>query len=287
MHPKIEAFFDTSTFTYSYVVSDPASRLAAIVDPVLDYDPNSGSTSTDSADRIIDHVEREKLSVEWILETHVHADHLSAASYLKKHVGGRVAIGEHVVAVQKLFGQTFNAEPGFQRDGSQFDKLFSDGEKFTVGNLPVSILHTPGHTPACVTYLFEQAAFVGDSLFMPDYGTARADFPGGDAQALYQSIHRIFALEPDTKLYMCHDYGTETRKDFRFETTVEDERANNIFIHEGISEEHFIKERERRDRKLRAPQLLLPAVQFNMRGAQLPPAEENGMHYFKIPVRPK
>jgi len=285
MHPKIEAFFDASTFTYSYVVSDPASNNAAIIDPVLDYEPSSGHTSTGSADQIIDYVEREKLLVEWILETHVHADHLSAASYLKKRVGGRVGIGEHLVAVQNLFARTFNAEAGFKRDGSQFDRLFSDGEIFAVGKLPVSVIHTPGHTPACISYLFKGAAFVGDTLFMPDYGTARADFPGGDARTLYHSIQRIFALVPDTKLYMCHDYGTETRREFRFETTVADEQTNNIFVHEGIDEEQFVKNRECRDSKLSTPQLLLPAVQFNMRGAAMPPAENNGMHYFKIPVR--
>jgi len=285
MHPKIEAFFDTSTFTYSYIVSDPATSNAAIIDPVLDYEPNSGRTSTDSADQIIDYIEREKLSVDWILETHVHADHLSAASYLKKRVGGQIGIGEHVVAVQEFFGKTFNAEIGFKRDGSQFDKLFSDGEDFAVGTLPVSVIHTPGHTPACITYAFEGSAFVGDTLFMPDYGTARADFPGGDARTLYHSIQRIFALAPETKLYMCHDYGTETRKEFRFKTTVADEQTNNIFVHEGIDEEQFVEYRECRDSKLQAPQLLLPAVQFNMRGATLPPAENNAMHYFKIPVR--
>lgn len=285
MYPHIEAFFDVSTFTYSYVVSDPASGKAAIVDPVLDYQSSSGQTSTDSADRIIEYVGREKLCIEWILETHVHADHLSAATYLKSRLGGKIGIGENVVAIQKLFATTFNAECEFQRDGSQFDRLFSNNEVFTIGDHVVSVLHTPGHTPACITYVFEGAAFVGDTLFMPDYGTARADFPGGDARDLYRSIQCIFQLPADTKLFMCHDYGTEARKEFRFETTVADELANNIFVHEGVSEEHFVEEREARDRKLRAPKLLFPAVQFNMRGAQLPPAEDNGTHYFKIPVR--
>lgn len=284
MTATVESFFDPSTFSYSYVVSDPESRKAAIIDSVFDYEPASGHTSTDSADLILDYLERKRLSVEWILETHVHADHLSAAQYLKTKVGGQTAIGNQINCVQRMFGKIFNAEPEFATDGSQFDRLFADGDRFTIGSLSVQVMHTPGHTPACVTYVLDNMAFVGDTLFMPDYGTARADFPGGNARFLYRSIQRIFALPASTTLYLCHDYGTETRTEFRGQTTVADERDNNIQVHVGITEREFVEFRQTRDVTLNAPKLLYPAVQFNMRGSTLPPPEENGQSYFKIPV---
>lgn len=284
MGPTVESFFDPSTFSYSYVVSDLQSRRAAIIDSVLDYEPASGRTSTDSADLILDYVERERLTVDWILETHVHADHLSAARYLQTRVGGQIAIGDQINCVQRMFGRVFNAEPEFARDGSQFDRLFADGDQFMIGSLAVDVMHTPGHTPACVTYVIGATAFVGDTLFMPDYGTARADFPGGNARFLYRSIQRIFALPSATVLYLCHDYGTATRTEFRGQTTVADERDNNVQIHDGISEREYVEFRQGRDATLTAPKLLYPAVQFNMRGGALPPPEANGQAYFKIPV---
>lgn len=285
MRPEVEAFFDEATYTFSYVVADPQSHAAAIIDSVLDYDPASGRTSTAAADRIIDYVRRHGLNVAWILETHVHADHLSGASYLKEALGGRSGIGDRVSAVQDVFGDLFNAEPDFARDGSQFDHLFADGERLQIGALAAEVWHTPGHTPACVTYVFEGAAFVGDTLFMPDYGTARTDFPGGDARTLYRSIRRILSLPADTVLYMCHDYETEGRAAFSCRTTVGEEREANVHIRDGVSEDEFVAFREARDAKLAAPRLLLPSVQFNMRGASFPPPEDNGMRYLKIPVR--
>lgn len=287
MRPEIAPFFDPATYTWSYVVMDPQTNAAAIIDSVLDYDPASGRTSTRSADALIEFVRRTGLTVEWILETHVHADHLSGASYLKQALGGRTGIGSQVGCVQKVFGDLFNAEPAFARDGSQFDQLFADDEVFHIGGLEARVWHTPGHTPACVTYVFDQAAFVGDTLFMPDYGTARTDFPGGDARTLYRSIRRILSLPDTTTLYLCHDYETKGRAAFCHETTVAAERADNIHVRDGITEDGFVAFREERDAGLAAPRLLLPSVQFNMRGAALPPAEDNGMHYFKIPVRPQ
>ena len=283
--PQIEAFFDPATYTYSYVVADPSTRRAAIIDPVLDFDPATGRTATDSADCIMAFVAERELQVDWILETHVHADHLTGAAYLKAQLGGLTGIGRRVTEVQEIFAETFNAEAWFKKDGSQFDRLFEDGEVFHVGDLEARVLFTPGHTPACVTYLFDGAAFVGDTLFMPDYGTARTDFPGGDAGTLYQSIRNILGLPEDTKLFMCHDYGSEERSEFRFETTVAEERELNKMIHDGIDVDAVVVEREARDAGLAAPRLLLPSVQFNMRGGELPPAESNGVHYFKIPVR--
>jgi len=285
MKPEVEAFFDEATYTYSYVVADPQSNAAAIIDPVLDYDPASGRTATDSADRIVDFVLKQGLDVVWILETHVHADHLSGASYLKQRLGGQTAVGSRVSDVQSVFGDLFNAESEFARDGSQFDHLFQDGEVFRLGNLECTVWHTPGHTPACVTYVFEGIAFVGDTLFMPDYGTARTDFPGGDARTLYRSIRRILSLPEQTVLYLCHDYQTESRDVYCCRTTVGDERQSNIHIRDGVSEEEFVTLRQTRDKALAAPRLLLPSVQFNMRGAAFAPPEENGMQYLKIPVR--
>lgn len=285
MTPRVEPFFDHATFTWSYLLSDPSTRHCAIIDPVLDYDPAASKTTTRSADAIVARVKSLHLQVDWILDTHVHADHLSGASYLKERLGGKCGIGAEVVRVQRFFSDFFDAEADFRADGSQFDRLFGDGESFKVGDLSVTALHTPGHTAACVTYVCDGAAFVGDTIFMPDYGTARTDFPGGDAGALYRSIRRILALPADTTLYMCHDYGTDARREFCFETTVADQRANNVHIRDGISEAEFIRQREERDAMLAAPRLLLPSVQFNMRGARLPPAAPNGVHYFKIPVR--
>ena len=285
MQAIIEAFFDEATFTYSYVVSDPHSHRCAVIDPVLDYDPAAGKTSHDSANRIMGYVKSCGLGVDWILETHIHADHLSGASYLQQHLGGRTGVGAGVTAVQAVFAELFNVEPEFARDGSQFDHLFNDNETFQIGTLEVAVWHTPGHTPGCVSYVIDGAAFVGDTIFQPDYGTARTDFPGGDARALFHSIARILELPDSTELYMCHDYETETRRNFQYLTTVAAERAENIHVGQAVGEDAFVALREERDSHLAAPRLLLPSVQFNMRGAELPPPEANGMRYLKIPVR--
>ncbi|MCH8491362.1 MAG: MBL fold metallo-hydrolase [Oceanicaulis sp.] len=282
--PDVKAFFDPATFTVSYVVSDPATKQAAIVDSVLDYDPKSGRTSKASADAVIAYVRDEGLTVQWILETHVHADHLSAAPYLKEQVGGTLAIGSNIRTVQDVFGKVFNAGTEFQRDGSQFDRLFEDGEIFKLGSIEARALHTPGHTPACMTYVIGDAGFVGDTLFMPDYGTARCDFPGGDARQLYRSIQKIFALPDETRLFMCHDYLPEGRETYQWETTVAAQKAHNIHVHEGVSEDEFVAMREKRDATLAMPVLILPSVQVNMRAGHMPPADDNGMTYLKIPV---
>lgn len=282
--PDVKAFFDPATFTVSYVVSDPATKQAAIVDSVLDYDPKSGRTSKASADAVIAFVREQGLTVQWILETHVHADHLSAAPYLKEQVGGQLAIGSNIRTVQDVFGKVFNAGSEFQRDGSQFDRLFEDGETFMLGSIEATALHTPGHTPACMTYVIGDAGFVGDTLFMPDYGTARCDFPGGDARTLYRSIRKIFALPDETRLFMCHDYLPEGRDTYQWETTVGAQKAHNIHVHEGVSEDEFVAMRETRDATLAMPVLILPSVQVNMRAGHMPPADDNGMTYLKIPV---
>ena len=286
----IEGFFDPATWTVSYIVLDRSTRQCAIVDSVLDYDPKSGRTGTASADRLIMRVEELEATVEWILETHVHADHLSAAPYIKERLGGKVAIGNHITTVQKVFGTLFNAGPGFARDGSQFDKLFADEEAFNIGSLTCRALHTPGHTPACMTYVVQDssdsantAAFVGDTLFMPDYGTARCDFPGGDAGTLYRSIRKVLSLPEQTKLYMCHDYQPGGRE-VRFVTTVAEERANNVHVHDGVTEEQFVAMRSARDAQLDMPTLILPSVQINMRAGHLPEPEDNGTRYLKIPL---
>lgn len=284
MQPHVEAFFDPHTFTYSYVVSDPATGRCAIVDSVLDYDPAAGRTSFASADRLIAYVRAQGLTVEWLLETHVHADHLSAAPYLKRELGGRLAIGDRITVVQGVFGKLFNAGSEFATDGSQFDHLFHDGDRFTIGTLEARALHTPGHTPACMTYVIGDAAFVGDTLFMPDYGTARCDFPGGDARVLYRSIRTLFELPDDTRLFMCHDYKAPGREDFRYQTSVAEERAHNVHVHEGVSEDDFVAMRSARDATLGMPTLILPSVQVNMRAGELPPAEGNGTRYLKIPL---
>lgn len=284
MKPTVTAFFDRPTYTVSYVVADPATHRCAVIDSVLDYDPASGRTSTDSADKLADFVRSNNLEVDWILETHVHADHLSAAPYLKQQLGGKIAIGAQVVNVQSVFSGIFNAEKEFNTDGRQFDHLIADGETLSIGNMTLKAMHTPGHTPACMTYVTGDAAFVGDTLFMPDYGTARTDFPGGDAATLYQSIQKIFALPADTRLFMCHDYKAPNRDEFRWETTVAEEKASNVHVHDGVDEAEFVKFRQARDATLAMPRLILPSVQVNMRAGELPPPEDNGNRYLKIPL---
>ena len=284
MQPDITAFFDEATFSVSYVVTDPATRRCAVIDSVLDYDAASGRTSTDSVDEIASHIEDNGLSLQWILETHVHADHITAAPYLKKRLGGQTAIGNNVGKVQGVFAQLFNVEDSFTADGRQFDRLLADNEKIEIGKLTVEVLHTPGHTPACSTYLIGDAAFVGDTLFMPDFGTARTDFPGGDAATLYRSIRRILDLPMETRLFMCHDYKAPGRDEYAWETTVAEQRKSNIHIHDGITENDFAAFRETRDATLSVPRLILPSVQVNMRAGQMPPAEDNGIVYLKMPV---
>ena len=284
MKPDVMPLFDEATNTVSYVVADPATRAAALVDSVLDFDPKSGRTATASADRMIALVRERGLTVEWILETHVHADHLSAAPYLKDRVGGRIGIGEHIREVQKVFRTLFNMEPGFVADGRQFDHLFADGERFRIGQLEAQAIHTPGHTPADMTYVVGDVAFVGDTLFQPDYGTARCDFPGGDAHALYRSIRRILSLPPETRIFTGHDYKAPGRDEYSWESTVAEQRARNVHVRDGISENEFVELRTARDRTLDVPKLILPSVQVNVRAGRLPPAEENGKRYLKIPI---
>lgn len=280
----IQAFFDELTNTVSYLVSDPATRRAAIIDPVFDYDHASGKLSAESAQRMLDAVREQGLEVQWVMETHAHADHLSAAPYIKKHTGAQVVIGEHIREVQRIFRPVFNID-GVSCDGSEFDKLVRDGEVFHIGELAVEVLHTPGHTPACVSYRIGDAVFVGDTLFMPDYGTARADFPGGSARTLYRSIRRLLALPPETRMFMCHDYKAPGRGSYAWETTVAWQRASNVHVRDGINEDVFVAMRESRDATLAAPTLLLPSIQTNIRAGRLPDAESNGVHYLKIPVR--
>jgi glyoxylase-like metal-dependent hydrolase (beta-lactamase superfamily II) len=282
--PVIKALFDEPTNTVTYVVHDAETRRAAVIDSVLDFDPASGRTSFASADAVIAYVAEKGLTVDWLLETHAHADHLSAAPYLQQKLGGKIAIGEHILIVQSTFGKLFNAGSDFQRDGSDFDHLLKDGDQFSIGNLSVTVLHVPGHTPACIAYVIGDAVFVGDTMFMPDYGTARADFPGGDARTLYRSARRILALPAQTRLFMCHDYLPEGRDDYIWETTVEAEREANVHIHDGVTEDAFVAMREARDATLAMPRLILPSVQVNMRAGHFPPAEDNGVVYLKIPV---
>ncbi|WP_022962749.1 MBL fold metallo-hydrolase [Halopseudomonas pelagia] len=284
MQANVEAFFDPATYTYSYVVTDPSTKRCAIIDSVLDYDPASGRTAHDSADRLIQYVKDQQLQVDWLLETHVHADHLSAAPYLKRELGGQLAIGENITIVQNTFGKLFNAGTEFATDGRQFDHLFKDGDTFQVGNVQARAIHTPGHTPACMTYLIGDAGFVGDTLFMPDYGTARCDFPGGDSHTLFQSIRKLFALPDATRLFMCHDYKAPGRDEFLYQTSVAEQRAHNVHVHEGINESDFVAMRSARDATLGMPTLILPSVQVNMRAGELPPAEDNGIRYLKIPL---
>lgn len=281
---EVEGFFDPATHTVSYVVSDPHARECAIIDPVLDYDASAGRTSTRSAARIVEYVRRQGLETRWILETHAHADHLSAAQYLEQTLGGAIGIGEHIRQVQQIFAKVFNVEAAVPSDGSQFDHLFGDGETFRIGEIPARVMHTPGHTPACVTYLIGDAAFVGDTLFMPDYGTARTDFPGGDARTLYRSIQRILALPAATRLFTCHDYGAPGRTEFAWESTVGEELRANVHVKLGTDEDAFVLMRTRRDAGLEMPALILPSIQVNIRAGRLPPAEGNGVRYLKIPI---
>lgn len=282
--PSVKAFFHELSRTFSYVVWDPASLQAAVLDAVLDYDAAAGRTGHASVDVLIAFVRRQKLTVQWVMETHVHADHLTAAPYVQSQLRGKLAIGEHIRAVQNTFGDLFNAGAAFPRDGSQFDHLFVDGERFKIGGIDATAMHTPGHTPACMTYLIGDAAFVGDTLFMPDYGTARCDFPGGDAGVLYQSIQKIFALPGATRVFLCHDYKAPGRDEFVHETTVGTERECNVHVHAGVTEADFVEMRTKRDATLSMPALILPAVQVNMRAGELPPAENNGLRYIKVPL---
>lgn len=284
LQPEIASFFDAATFTATYVVHDPATREAAIVDSVLDFDPNSGRTATASADAVIQHVTSHNLKAIWLLETHAHADHFSAAPYLQEKLGGKIAIGEHIATVQKVFGKLFNAGATFASDGSQFDVLFADGDTFTIGSLPVTVMHVPGHTPACVAYVVGNVVFVGDTMFMPDYGTARADFPGGNAATLFRSLRRILSLPPQTRLFMCHDYLPKGRTTYVWETTVAAERDSNVHAHGGVTEAEFVLMREARDAMLDMPRLMLPSVQVNMRAGHFPSPDDNGIVYLKIPV---
>ncbi len=284
MSATIQPFFDPATSTYSYVVSDPQTQRCAIIDPVLDYDAAAGRVGHASARRIVDYVREQGLTVEWLLETHLHADHLSASAWLKGELGGRVAIGANTSRVQRTFAGLLNLGAEFPCDGSQFDHLFGDGERFFIGELEAEALHTPGHTPACMTYRIGDAAFVGDTLFMPDYGTARCDFPGGDARQLYRSIQRLFALPGETRLFMCHDYLAPGRDEHQHETSVAREREDNVHVHQGVGEDAFVAMRQERDATLKAPALIWPSIQVNMRGGMLPEAEANGVRYLRIPL---
>jgi glyoxylase-like metal-dependent hydrolase (beta-lactamase superfamily II) len=281
--PQVHGIFDPATWTVTYVVYEKPGSACAIIDSVLDYDPKSGRTSHASADKVIEFVKTHQLQVEWILETHAHADHLSAAPYLKQQLGGKTGIGDHITGVQKVFKGIFNLESSFKLDGSQFDHLFKDGEGIHIGNLSGHILYVPGHTPACVAYQFGDAVFVGDTMFMPDVGTARCDFPGGNAQTLFASVKKILSLPLQTRLFMCHDYPPNDRP-VKFETTVAEQRAHNIHVHDGISEAQFVEMRTKRDATLEMPVLILPAVQINIRAGELPPKEDNGIAYAKIPL---
>lgn len=282
--PMVEGFFDDASNTISYIVKDPTSKSCALIDSVLDFDMASGRTSFEQADKMIAYVEENQLEVEWILETHVHADHLSAAPYLKQKFGAKIGIGANITTVQEVFGKAFNAGTEFAMDGSQFDKLFEDGEMFEIGALKARTLNTPGHTPACMTYVIGDAAFVGDTLFMPDFGTARTDFPGGSAEELYKSIWKILQLPSKTRLFMCHDYKAPGRDEFKWETTVQEQREANVHVKEGTSMEEFVAFRTERDANLSMPKLILPSVQVNMRAGQMPPAEDDGTSYLKIPI---
>jgi len=282
--PEVTGFFDTVSNTISYVVKDPTSKSCALIDSVLDFDMASGSTGFTSADKLLEFVSKHGLQVEWILETHVHADHLSAAPYLKRKTGAKIAIGSNIKEVQEVFGKAFNAGTEFAMDGSQFDKLFTDGEKFTIGALEAEAIYTPGHTPACMTYIIGDAGFVGDTLFMPDFGTARTDFPGGSAEQLYKSIWKILNLSPKTRLFMCHDYKAPGRDEFKWETSVQEQREANVHVKKGITMEEFVEFRTNRDASLSMPKLILPSVQVNMRAGDMPPPEDDGTSYLKIPI---
>jgi glyoxylase-like metal-dependent hydrolase (beta-lactamase superfamily II) len=282
--PAIRAFFDEATNTFSYLVADPATKRAAVIDPVLDYDPKSGEVDVRSVEAVLAAAREAGYTVEWSLETHAHADHLSGSPYVKARTGAKIAIGENIKEVQRIFRPVFNATD-LKTDGSDFDRLFKDGDRFKIGVLEVEVIHTPGHTPACISYKIGDVVFVGDTLFMPDYGTARADFPGGDAHKLYQSIRRLLSLPPRTRLFMCHDYKAPGRDSYAFETTVDEQRTRNVHVHEGVEENEFVAMRNARDATLAAPTLLLPSIQVNVRAGRFPAAEANGMRYLKIPVK--
>ncbi len=284
MNPDVRAFFDADTNTVTYVVTDPSSKVCAIIDPVLGFDQASGRTSTDSADTIMGFVNEESLEVAWILETHAHADHLSAAVYLKSKTGAKMGTGKLITAVQSTFKKIFNLGDEFTANGHPFDCLLDDEDRLPLGTMEIRVMHTPGHTRACVTFVVGDAAFVGDTLFMPDYGTARADFPGGDAAMLYRSIQRIFGLPAATRLFMCHDYKPPSRDEYAWESSVEEESAHNIHIHRGITEQEFVDFRQNRDADLGMPKLILPSIQVNIRAGQMPPADDNGIVYLRLPV---
>jgi glyoxylase-like metal-dependent hydrolase (beta-lactamase superfamily II) len=284
LHPEVFSFFDEPTNTASYVLKDPATKIAAIIDSVLDFDVAAGRTSTKSADDIIAFVKERGFDVQWLLETHVHADHLSAAPYLKDKLGGKIAIGANITVIQDVFGKVFNAGTEFERDGSQFDALFKDGDRLRIGEMTGYAMHTPGHTPACMTYVFGDAAFIGDTLFMPDYGTARADFPGGSARDLYRSIRKVLALPAETRLFLCHDYKAPGRDKFAWETTVAEQRKSNVHVRDGVTEDEFVAMREARDKTLGMPKLIIPSIQVNMRAGDLPEPEGNGVRYLKVPL---
>ncbi|SFD13383.1 Glyoxylase, beta-lactamase superfamily II [Bosea sp. CRIB-10] len=281
--PEVTAFFDAQTNTVSYVVKDPGSKACAIVDSVMDIDYAAGRIAYASADKIIAYVREHELAVEWLIETHVHADHLSAAPYIQGKLGGKIGIGERITVVQETFGKVFNEGTEFQRDGSQFDRLFADGDSYLIGGLKAFAMHTPGHTPACMTHVVGDAAFVGDTLFMPDGGSARADFPGGDARTLYRSIQRVLALPPQTRLFMCHDYGPNGRE-IRWETTVAEQHEHNIHVRDGIGEDAFVAMREARDATLAMPRLIIPSLQVNMKAGELPQPDESGKRFLKVPL---
>ena len=282
--PTIAGFFDEATNTVSYVVHDAATRKAAIIDSVLDYDQASGRTATRSASHIEDYVAAKGLTVDWVMETHAHADHISAAPLLQKKLGGELAIGRGIIRVQDVFGKIFNAGTDFERDGSQFDRLFDDGDTFRIGELDAVALHVPGHTPADMAYVIGDAAFVGDTIFMPDFGTARTDFPGGDARDLYRSIRRLLDLPRETRIFLCHDYKAPGRNDYAWETTVGQQRDENVHVRDGIDEDTFVEMRTSRDKTLSMPQLIMPSVQVNIRGGRMPDPEDNGVSYIKIPI---
>ncbi|MBL4718927.1 MAG: MBL fold metallo-hydrolase [Erythrobacter sp.] len=284
LRPSIAGFFDEATNTVSYVVHDPKTSEAAIIDSVLDFEAASGRTSNGSADRIVEYVTSNNLKVTWLIETHAHADHISAAPYLQTKLGGKLAIGREIIRVQEVFGKLFNAGTDFERDGSQFDKLFDDGETFSLGELEGIALHVPGHTPADMAFIIGDAAFVGDTIFMPDFGTARADFPGGDAHQLFRSIRRLLSLPDDTRLFLCHDYKAPGRDEYAWETTVKQQREENVHVKDGVTEDDFVTMRTTRDKGLDMPKLIMPSVQVNIRGGRLPEPEDNGVSYIKIPV---
>ena len=284
MTPDVKGFFDPETFTISYVVTDPETKTCAVIDSLLNYDPASGRTKTTSADELIAYVRENNLECEWIIDTHVHADHLTAAPYIKAQLGGKTAIGDHITVVQNVFSKIFKEGQSFHTDGRQFDHLFADGETYSIGRLQGKAIHTPGHTPACMSHLIGDAVFVGDTIFMPDFGTARADFPGGDAGQLFRSIRRLLSLPDETRLFLCHDYKAPGRDEYAWETTVKQQREENVHVKDGVTEEDFVAMRTSRDKTLAMPKLIMPSVQVNIRGGRLPEPEDNGVSYIKIPV---